>query len=268
MGTVGSSVVVVGRKHSEDEEDIIPHEKAGKRKSSSRKQSDDTVFCPTCQGTGRIPQGQESKLVAVIPCNDQRLNPQHTKLYVAVSVAVCLLLSLLVLFFLFPRTVTLSPVAVKSVYVTFISKSVLMNVTNILNITNQNFVLVQAYNLTGQVLFFETVVGSTTVKNVSTIKPLSDKMYTFKIPIELTDPGLYFYCKFSTSNVRTLPLHFQMSMTVYYLAHYEEISLDTYEYIDCGANITTAHPIMSQEVLQGQAQRLSPLLPSVSSGKV
>lgn len=47
---------------------------------------------------------------------------------------------------------------------------------SILNITNQNFATVYAYNLTGQVLFFETVVGSTAIKNVTIIKPLSDKM--------------------------------------------------------------------------------------------
>ncbi|XP_062303759.1 transmembrane protein 106B-like [Osmerus eperlanus] len=264
MGTVGSSLVVGGSHQDEDEKDLISQY----RKSSSRSHSVDTVYCPTCQGTGRIPQGQESMLVAVIPCNDQRLDPRHTKLYVAVSVSVCVLVSALVLFFLYPRCVTLSPVAVKSVYVTFPSNTVLMNVTNILNITNQNFATVYAYNLTGQVLFFETVVGSTAIKNVTVIKPLSDKMYTFEIPVKLNDPGLYFYCKFPINAVRTLSLHFQMTMTVYYLAHYEEISLDTYEYIDCGTNTTTVHLIQPGQVLPTGVQPASLDLPSGSSGKL
>uniref|UniRef100_A0A3Q4GWS1 Transmembrane protein 106B-like n=1 Tax=Neolamprologus brichardi TaxID=32507 RepID=A0A3Q4GWS1_NEOBR len=94
--------------------------------------------------------GQESKLVAVIPCTDQRLRPRHTKLYVALSVGLCLLVSVLVLFFLFPRSVILSPVAVSSSSVYFTHDGVQINITNVLNITNNNFAAVQAYNLTVQ----------------------------------------------------------------------------------------------------------------------
>uniref|UniRef100_A0A3Q4MYQ0 Transmembrane protein 106 N-terminal domain-containing protein n=2 Tax=Neolamprologus brichardi TaxID=32507 RepID=A0A3Q4MYQ0_NEOBR len=38
----------------------------------------DSVTCPTCQGTGRIPSEQVNELVALIPYNDQRLQPQRT----------------------------------------------------------------------------------------------------------------------------------------------------------------------------------------------
>ncbi|XP_029294261.1 transmembrane protein 106B-like isoform X2 [Cottoperca gobio] len=140
---------------------------------SRRYSSVDTVHCPTCLGTGRIPRGQESKLVAVIPCNDQRLSPRHTKLYVAVSVGVCLLVSSLVLFFLFPRSVLISPVAVKSSFVYFTEADVQINITNVLNITNNNFAAVQAYNLTVQALNFDMVVGTVSIKNVTSVKPRS-----------------------------------------------------------------------------------------------
>ncbi|XP_029294262.1 transmembrane protein 106A-like isoform X3 [Cottoperca gobio] len=163
---------------------------------SRRYSSVDTVHCPTCLGTGRIPRGQESKLVAVIPCNDQRLSPRHTKLYVAVSVGVCLLVSSLVLFFLFPRSVLISPVAVKSSFVYFTEADVQINIT-----------------------------------------------YSFVIPIKLTDPDLSDYCRKEFLPVNILYLHLQMSMTVYYLAHYEQLSLETYEYIDCGANSTVSHSL-------------------------
>lgn len=39
------------------------------------------------------------------------------------------------------------------------------------------------------------------------------------------------------------PCPCRMSMTVYYLAHYEQLSLETYEYIDCGANSTIPHSV-------------------------
>uniref|UniRef100_A0A668ARL8 Transmembrane protein 106A n=1 Tax=Myripristis murdjan TaxID=586833 RepID=A0A668ARL8_9TELE len=203
---------------------IIEQDESKRRGSSRRHDSAETLDCPTCQGTGRIPRGQESKLVAVIPCNDQRLKPRHTKLYVAVSVAVCLLVSSLVLFFLFPRSVILSPVAVQSVFVYFTEDTVQMNVTNVLNITNHNFAEVQAYNLTVQALNYNTVVGTVSVQNVTTVEALSNKM-SKSIPIH------------------TLFLHLEMSMTVYYLAHYEQLSLDTYEFIDCGSNTTTPHSV-------------------------
>ncbi|XP_075584363.1 transmembrane protein 106B isoform X2 [Pelecanus crispus] len=79
----------------------------------------DSVTCPTCQGTGRIPRGQENQLVALIPYSDQRLRPRRTKLYVTASVIVCLLLSGLAVFFLFPRSINVEYIGVKSVYVTY-----------------------------------------------------------------------------------------------------------------------------------------------------
>ncbi|KAM6957822.1 transmembrane protein 106B-like [Aplochiton taeniatus] len=238
-------IITLGREEEEDEEeeDNNEEERKKRRRSSNKKHSGETLDCPTCQGTGRIPRGQENKLVAVISCNDQRLKPRHTKCYVAAAVSLCLLASVLVLFFLFPRSIVLSPVSVTSVYVFFTPNEVAINITNILNITNQNFASVQAYNLTVQALFFETVVGKTNIHNVTTVRPRSSEMYAFVVPIKLTgDLGLSGYCK-SPGKVHTLFLHLQMSMTVYYLAHFEQLSLDTFEYIDCGANSTVPHTI-------------------------
>ncbi|XP_062265026.1 transmembrane protein 106B-like [Platichthys flesus] len=226
-----------------DQQPIIENEVIKRRNSSRRCSTGETVPCATCQGTGRIRRGLESKLVAVISCNDQRLNPRHTKLYVAVSVGVCLLVSAVVLFFLFPRAVLLSSVAVKSSFVYFTKNNVLINITHVLNITNNNFATVQTYNLSVQALNFDTVVGTVSIKNVTSVKPLSTTTYSFVIPIQLSDPGLSNYCKKASLPVHILYLHLQMSMTVYYLAHYEQLSLETYEYIDCGTNSTIPHQV-------------------------
>ncbi|XP_035036881.1 transmembrane protein 106B isoform X2 [Hippoglossus stenolepis] len=194
-----------------DQQPIIENDDIKRRNSSRRCSSGETVPCPTCQGTGRIRRGQESKLVAVIPCNDQRLKPRHTKLYVAVSVGVCLLVSALVLFFFFPRAVLLSPVAVKSSFVYFTKNNILINITHVLNITNNNFATVQTYNLSVQALTFDTVVGSVSIKNVTSVKPLSTTTYSFVIPIQLSDPGLNNYCKKASLPVHILYLHMQTS---------------------------------------------------------
>ncbi|KAJ8251898.1 hypothetical protein GJAV_G00226680 [Gymnothorax javanicus] len=223
--------------HSEDEEEIIPDE----GKATSRMGAGDTLDCPTCRGTGRIPRGQESQLVAVIPCTDQRLKPRRTKLYVSLSVALCVLICSLVLFFLFPRSVLLSPVAVKSVYVYFTPSTVEMTITNVINITNNNFARVQATDLSVQVLFYDTVLGTVSISNVTTVQPRSIVAYTYDIPIQMTDEGLNSYCKSTAIRIHTLFLHLQMTMKVFYLSHSEQLSLDTFEYIDCGTNTTVPH---------------------------
>lgn len=199
--------------------------------------------CPTCRGTGRIPRGHEDQLVAVIPCNDVRLKPRRTKLYVCISMAVCLFLCCLILFFLFPRSVTLTPVSVLSVMVYFTPDTVEMEVTNLINISNENYVPVQVVDFTIQGLVSEAVVGKTKISNMTALKARSQNSYTIQIDLPLTDKGLNTYCKSSSIKIHTLFLELQMTMNISYLSHVEQLSLDTFEYIDCGTNSTIPHPV-------------------------
>nr|XP_023670092.1 transmembrane protein 106A [Paramormyrops kingsleyae] len=241
--------VSFGQKHSspEEEKDVPVLDKA--RRASRRDYGsiggEDSLDCPTCQGTGRIPRGLEKKLVAVIPCSDQRLKPPQTKRYVCISVLLCLVVCMLVLFFLFPRTVSLSPMAIKSVLVYFSPATVNMTVKNIINISNENFVTVEAHNLDLQVLIVDTIVGKFKISNVTTVKPRSVKPYEYDILVSIDDPGLNEYCRKTSIRIHTLFLHLQIKMTVYYLAHSEQLSLDTYEYVDCGTNTTVPHIIQA-----------------------
>lgn len=199
--------------------------------------------CPTCRGTGRIPRGHEDQLVAVIPCNDVRLRPRRTKLYVCISMAVCLLLCCLILFFLFPRSVTLTPVSVLSVTVYFTPNTVDMEVTNLINISNENFVPVQVVDFTIQGLVSQSVVGKTKISNMTALQARSQNSYTIQTDLSLTDKGLDDYCKSSSIKIHTLFLELQMTMNISYLSHVEQLSLDTFEYIDCGTNSTIPHPV-------------------------
>lgn len=204
--------------------------------------------CPTCLGTGRIPQGQENHLVAVIPCNDRRLKPSRTKLYVCISIVICLLVCCLVLFFLFPRSVTLTPVSLLSAMVFFTDKTVEMEITNAINITNGNFVPVQIMHFSLQGLISNTIVGKSSFNNTSMISSRSQRMYTIQTKLSITDPDLNTYCK-ASFKVHTIFLVLQMTMNISYLSHTEQLSLDTFEYIDCGTNSTVPHPI-SRSVIQ------------------
>ncbi|XP_041830647.1 transmembrane protein 106A [Melanotaenia boesemani] len=199
--------------------------------------------CPTCRGTGRIPRDHEDQLVAVIPCNDVRLQPRRTKLYVCISMFVCIFICCLILFFLFPRSVTLTPVSVQSVMVYFTPDAVEMDVINLINITNKNYVPVQIVDFTMQGIVADTVVGKIKISNMTAIQPRSQKSNTIPIDLHLFDKGLNFYCKSTTFKIHTLFLQLQMTMNISYLSHTEQLSLETFEYIDCGTNSTIPHPV-------------------------
>lgn len=199
--------------------------------------------CPTCQGTGQIPRGQEAQLVAVIPCSDQRLKPRHTKLYVCLSVVLCLLTSSLTLFFLFPRSLDMSPVTLQSSVIYFTPSNVQIITTNSLNLSNYNFVTIEARNIDLQILINETVVGRTKLLNVTSIPPRSQKTFTVVTNNTIEDPGLNNYCKSTSIRIHILFLHLQMTITASYLSHEEMQSIDTYEFIDCGRNSSIPHSL-------------------------
>uniref|UniRef100_A0A8B9GC30 Transmembrane protein 106C n=1 Tax=Amazona collaria TaxID=241587 RepID=A0A8B9GC30_9PSIT len=143
----------------------------------------DSITCPTCQGTGCIPTEQVNELVALIPYSDQRLRPQRTKLYVLLSVLLCLLISGLVVFFLFPHSILVDDDGIKVVQVWFDKKNsvVILAITATLRIRNSNFYLVTVTSLTTQVQYMNTVVGTQQVTNVSSIQPLSDKLFLLHV---------------------------------------------------------------------------------------
>ncbi|XP_072269045.1 transmembrane protein 106B [Pyxicephalus adspersus] len=202
----------------------------------------DSVTCATCQGTGRIPRGRENQLVALIPYSDQRLRPRRTKLYVTVSVIVCLLLSSLAVFFLFPRSIDIQYVGIKAVYVTYeeATNSVYLNITNTLNITNNNFYSVEVDNVTGQVQYYKTVIGKSKLNNVTKIGPLDTKQIDYMVPTKIGKEFdyMYTYCTLPSIKVHNIVVNMQVTVTISYLGHPEQLSQEVYQYVDCGGNAT------------------------------
>ncbi|XP_058504874.1 transmembrane protein 106Ba [Solea solea] len=205
----------------------------------------DSVTCPTCQGTGRIPRGQENQLVALIPYSDQRLRPSRTKLYVTISVALCLLLSALAVFFLFPRSIDVSYVGVKSAYVSYDQdkRIVYLNITNTLNITNNNYYAISVTNITAQVQFSKTVIGKTKYNNSTLIVPLDKKQIDYTVPTTIADEMSYMfdYCTLPTIKVHNIVVMMQVTVTTSYFGHAEQVSQEMYQYVDCGGNTTSLH---------------------------
>ncbi|CAB1330220.1 unnamed protein product [Coregonus sp. 'balchen'] len=206
----------------------------------------DSITCPTCQGTGHIPSEQVNELVALVPYNDQRLQPQRTKLYVVLSAVLCLLASSLVVFFLFPRSVVVEDDGIRSVTVQFdhVNAKVLINMTSSLNFTNSNFFTVMVDSLSCQVLYMKTVIGTMQLDNVITIQPLSQRQVNFTVSVQISGSTSYVYafCTMASIKVHNIVVIMQTSVKTSYMMRTAQNTLEAYRYIDCGSNSTVHQP--------------------------
>ncbi|NXG64319.1 T106A protein, partial [Hemiprocne comata] len=203
------------------------------------------VNCPTCQGTGRIPREQEKQLVALIPYGDQRLKPRRTKLYVCLAVTICLLTTSLSIFFLFPRSVTVLPAGLNASSVGFDATtiSINLNMTNVLNVTNNNFYLVTVVQLEIEVLHQSLVVGKTTMKTLLNMSPLQSSQIYYTVASRIVDDNTYNICTWTKVKVHNVLLHIQGTLTYTYLCHSEQLAFEDYQYVDCRGNATLPHPL-------------------------
>ncbi|XP_018615952.1 transmembrane protein 106C [Scleropages formosus] len=206
----------------------------------------DSITCPTCQGTGRIPSGQVNELVALIPYTDRRLQPRRTKLYVVLSVVLCLLASSLVAFFLFPRSVLVVDNGIQAVTVRFDrnNSKVLMNMTSTLNFSNPNFFTVLVDSVNCQVLYMKTVIGTRQLDNVIHIQPLSQREMNFTVNMEIGGSLSYVYafCTMASIKVHNIVVLMQTTVKTSYMVRTAQNSLEAYRYIDCGSNSTVHRP--------------------------
>ncbi|XP_030625218.1 transmembrane protein 106C [Chanos chanos] len=206
----------------------------------------DSITCPTCQGTGRIPSGQVNELVALIPYSDQRLQPQRTKLYVVLSVVLCLLISSLAAFFMFPRPVLVDDDGIRSVIVNFDrnNSKVLINMTSSLNFSNPNFFTVLVDSVSCQVLYMKTVIGTQQLDNVIHIQPLSQRQVNFTVSVEISGSLSYVYafCTMASIKVHNIVVFVQTSVKTSYMVRAAQNTLEAYRYIDCGSNTTLRQP--------------------------
>ncbi|XP_075702667.1 transmembrane protein 106A [Rhinoderma darwinii] len=203
----------------------------------------DTVTCSTCRGTGRIPRGQEKELVALIPYSDQRLKPRRTKLYVALAVSCCFVVFFLVVFFLYPRSITLDHAGVNSSMVTYDATTLTVNLhtTNKLNISNNNLFGIEILSLNVEVLHMSVVVGTLTLKEVKKIGPLITDQILYTVESQVQDINTYNVCTWDRIKVHNILLHVQGSLNCSYLGHMEQIPFEGYEYLDCHSNSSVPH---------------------------
>lgn len=158
------------------------------------------------------------------------------------SVFVCLLLSGLAVFFLFPRSIDVKYIGVKSAYVSYDvqKRTIYLNITNTLNITNNNYYSVEVENITAQVQFAKTVIGKARLNNITHIGPLDMKQIDYTVPTVIAEEMSYMYdfCTLISIKVHNIVLMMQVTVTTTYFGHSEQISQERYQYVDCGRNTT------------------------------
>ncbi|NWQ84337.1 T106C protein, partial [Columbina picui] len=196
----------------------------------------DSITCPTCQGTGCIPTEQVNELVALIPYSDQRLRPRRTKLYVLLSVLLCLLASGLVVFFLFPHSVSVEDDGIKVVQVWFDKKNSVVT----LAIT----VKFPLRTLTGGSRRWE-IPRKKWVKRAKLrvnlgFFSLSQVNFTVKAELGGSFSYLYLFCTFPKVKVHNIVIFMRTAVKLSCIGRATQSSLETYHYVDCSTNSTAA----------------------------
>ncbi|XP_006867339.1 PREDICTED: transmembrane protein 106A-like [Chrysochloris asiatica] len=193
------------------------------------------VTCPTCQGSGAISQAQEKQLVALIPYEDQRLKPRHTKLFVFLAVLICLVTSTLIIFFLFPQSIAVQTACLNSFSVAFNEAGISLNLTNVLNISNHNYCPITVTQLAIEVLHLSLVVGQVSENLLLPIRPLASEQILYAVASKVQDENTYKICTWQNIKVHHV-LHVQGILTYSYLNHSEQLVFQSYEYVDCWGN--------------------------------
>uniref|UniRef100_A0A3Q2XNB6 Transmembrane protein 106C n=1 Tax=Hippocampus comes TaxID=109280 RepID=A0A3Q2XNB6_HIPCM len=204
----------------------------------------DSITCPACQGSGRMPTDQVNELVALIPYTDQRLQPQRTKLYVVLSVVLCFLASMLVAFFLFPRTAIVVDDGICAVTVHFdpATYKVQMNLTSTLNFSNPNFFSMLVESVSSQVLYMKKVIGTRQLSIATTILPLSKRQVNYTVSVEIGSMStLCTPCLQAAVFMHGPACVFRTSVKTSHMVRTSQNSLEAYHYIDCGSNTTYQH---------------------------
>ncbi|KAK0422188.1 hypothetical protein QR680_007419 [Steinernema hermaphroditum] len=118
-----------------------------------------SVPCPSCKGSGRVPKEMEQQFVALIPINDERLEPKKTWRWIVGGASSCVILAMAAIFFLLPRPVHVSlpkaPVSRVNVVGKHLNGSesfMTFHFVNAINVTNQNLYPVNVVNASSTIV--------------------------------------------------------------------------------------------------------------------
>lgn len=207
----------------------------------------DSVPCPSCGGGGRIDRESESKLVALIPYDDDRLKPRRTWFYVGAAVAVSVLLAGATLFFLFPRAVKISSEKkrLQPIHLEIDdegpSPSVFLVIQQEFTVENSNYVPVTFESITMRSTVFEQTLNVSTNATQVTV-PLRSSLPVYASAAVHFQNALGFiapYCKDPRKYLHTLLFHFDVAAQASILSHSQDMSMSFFQHVSCGIDVNS-----------------------------
>lgn len=202
----------------------------------------DQVVCPTCRGVGRIPHGMNQEMMALIPLSDKRLRPRRTVWYVVTAVALCLVAGGLLLFFLFPRTVSLASsnpsLRPTNIYVNVSAEILFLTITNYFNLTNNNFFSVDVTTLDVSVRYDTSIIASETNDTRLTLPMRSTRLHYITMNVTFHEEHSYIIQACRSGKAMMLLCQFRATAALEYLGKSEQSALETYQYVHCSQGLT------------------------------
>lgn len=196
-----------------------------------------SITCPTCDGIGKVSREREHELVALIPMSDKRLHPRRTTLYVGISITMCIIVAALLLFFLFPRSISLNsnqpPLIPASAGFGQNNTIMVMSIVNVYNMTNTNFYQVEVQSVTASLLDIQRILVTVTNDTALTIPMRSTKLYHVMLNVTFSSDMDYVVQYCLTASGRSFLIQFQAMATFAYFEKSEQMTLNTYQYVHC-----------------------------------
>ncbi|TKR94880.1 hypothetical protein L596_009112 [Steinernema carpocapsae] len=215
------------------------------------------IPCPSCKGAGRIPKEMEERFVALIPLDDERLQPKKTWKVVALVVAICVLIVLIPVCFLIPRStqITMSeqPIQYANVYGKNLSENdsfMLFSFEHNITIANRNFYPLNVLNASSTVIsefipLNPLMVGFGKPYSLKNVSARSDEIITFHNTVNLNDVTAI-YCQGEQSRRRNVFLNtrIEMILDVEVLGYREKLSYTTTRPVCCMASGDCTQPVI------------------------
>uniref|UniRef100_A0A0X3P0X5 Transmembrane protein 106A n=2 Tax=Schistocephalus solidus TaxID=70667 RepID=A0A0X3P0X5_SCHSO len=208
--------------------------------TASYEQIVQTSPCPTCRGTGQVSTDSDSEYIALIPLTDRRLRPRRTTIKLLLTVLFCLTVSILTLFFLFPRSILLtssSPLLLPSVVNITDDDIVSLIVSNIFNFSNFNFVPVNVRSISVLSLYHSTLINNYIVDTNTWISPRSTQKLNVSLSLifdaDSFKPYLATLCTVNNTAFNRIYINFGIDVAASLLGQRVESSLNTVQLVSC-----------------------------------
>merc|ERR1712110_294468 len=210
--------------------------------------SKNSVTCKTCAGLGRIPKERTNDLVALVPYNDERLQPKRTKCIVVTAVSITIVIFTLAGLFVVPRSMEFLEVdkpQKSNVSVDESGETLYLSLIQKYSIQNFNFYPVQLVDLDMKIMYENFIVKNATLNQTNiSIGPRSTNQLTVLAEniIFSKEKNLNFIvmmCSGPWQRYHKVPLQFQTTVNMSHWApftRYELLQSSSYHFVNCEPN--------------------------------